>query len=76
MRLAMLGAIAVVVALVPSAGYAADCPADAFKASMAIWPLGAIKTGQTKTARHPCGRQITCVGGSFQPKTLRTCHWD
>jgi hypothetical protein len=52
------------------------CPASAFKASTAIWPLGALHTGETRTARHPCGKMITCVGGSFQPKVLRRCHWD
>jgi hypothetical protein len=62
--------------LVPSAGHAAQCPADPFKASKAIWNWGDLQTGETKTAKHPCGRQMTCTGGRFDPLIKRSCHWD
>jgi hypothetical protein len=65
------------VAFTPSAGHAQaqKCPASAFKASTAIRPFGALKPGETKTGWHPCGKQITCIGGNFHPKILRQCHW-
>jgi hypothetical protein len=73
----LASALAGFVLLASSASYAGKCPASAFKASTAIWKFGDIPTGQTRTARHPCGRQITCVGGKFNnPKILRQCHWD
>jgi hypothetical protein len=63
--------------LAPSAANAANrCPADPFKASKAIWNWGDLRTGETKTAKHPCGRQMTCIGGRFDPLVRRSCHWD
>ena len=63
-------------ALAPSAGHARSCPASALKASTAVWPFNALVTGQTKSAMHPCGRQITCTGGKWgPPQVLRQCHW-
>ena len=59
----------------PSTGYAGNCPADPFKASKTVWNWGILKTGQQATAVHPCGRKITCIGGSFQPDIKRSCHW-
>ena len=66
-----------IVLLTPSIGHAKRrrCPASAFKASTAVWKFGDFRTGETKTARHPCGRMITCTGGSYQPRVLRQCHW-
>ncbi len=75
--IAFLFLAAAMIALAPSGGHAKSCPANAFKASAAIWPFGAIETGETRTGTHPCGRQMTCVGGKFgPPKILRRCHWD
>jgi hypothetical protein len=77
MRTILVSALAGFTLLTSSASYADNCPASAFKASTAIWKFGDIPTGQTRTARHPCGKQITCVGGKFNnPKILRQCHWD
>ena len=58
------------------AAHASQCPADPFTASKAIWNWGDLLTGETKTAKHPCGRQMTCTGGKFNPVVRRTCHWD
>ena len=58
------------------AAHASRCPADPFSASKAIWNWGDLQTGETKTAKHPCGRQMTCTGGKFNPVVRRTCHWD
>lgn len=62
--------------LAPSVGHAMQCPADPFKASKAIWNWGDLQTGETKTARHPCGRLMTCTGGRFEPLVRRSCHWN
>ena len=53
-----------------SAAHAASCPSSAFRASTAIWKFGDIPPGQTRTARHPCGKQITCVGGKINPPAV------
>ncbi len=60
----------------PSFSWAKGCPADPYKASQAIWPLGALGWRQSATAMHPCGRKITCIGGRFDPDIKRSCHWD
>jgi hypothetical protein len=62
--------------LAASAAHAGQCPADPFKASKAIWNWGDIPTGQVRTGKHPCGRQMTCTGGKFEPLVRRSCHWD
>jgi hypothetical protein len=69
-------AFALTASLASAPAYAATCPANALKASTAIWAFGDIRYGQTKTAQHPCGRTITCNGGSFEPKVLRHCRWE
>ena len=76
--LAISIAFAIVVAiLAPTAVYAQRCPADPFTASKALWKWGDVRTGQTKTGRHPCGKQITCIGGRLEPTLVRRqCHWD
>jgi hypothetical protein len=56
--------------------HAGKCPADTFAASKAIWNWGDVPTGQVQTAMHPCGRQMTCIGGKFHPLVRRSCHWD
>jgi hypothetical protein len=77
MRLALMFAVTCAFVVAASPGHAASCPSNAFRASTAIWKFGDIPTGQTRTARHPCGKQITCVGGKINPpKILRRCHWD
>jgi hypothetical protein len=78
MRTVMFGIlVASIAVLAPTAVYAQRCPADPFKASTAIWKWGDIQTGQMKSARHPCGKQITCIGGRFEPTLVRRqCHWN
>jgi hypothetical protein len=68
-------AIAAGVMLVPSAAQAQRCPANANQASGAVWAWGTIRTGQTVTATHPCGRRIQCVGGERGSKESRSCRW-
>jgi hypothetical protein len=58
-----------------SAHAALSCPANATQASTAVWPDGKLPTGQTFTRMHPCGRQITCTGGSIADGTKRKCSW-
>jgi len=54
---------------------ALSCPANAAQASTAIWPDGKLPTGQTFTGTHPCGRPMTCTGGSIAAGTMRKCTW-
>ena len=70
------GGLLAIVACAPGAAQAGQCPANAFKASTAIWNWGDLQYGETRTATHPCGRRITCTGGKFQPKILRQCRWN
>jgi hypothetical protein len=67
--------IVIVSILAPSSSYAKECPADPYKASQVIWPLGALTYGKPATAVHSCGRKITCIGGKFDPDIKRSCHW-
>jgi len=60
----------------PSIAAAKDCPADARNASLALWPGGTIPTGKTVTGTHPCGRQLTCIGGVPGNFASRQCHWE
>lgn len=63
--------------LVPATGMAQKrnaCPADATKASSALWPSGSVKRGQTVTGKHPCGRNLECSGGAGKSQK-RTCRW-
>ena len=76
MRKGALLLIFVASVLASSSAFAGKCPADPFKASKTVWNWGILKTGQQATAMHPCGRKITCIGGSFQPDIKRSCHWD
>ena len=55
--------------------YARSCPADATRASYSLWPGGAIKSGATASAKHPCGRNIQCSGGSSVGSKTRSCKW-
>jgi len=52
------------------------CPADARAASKAVFPPGTLRTGREVTGTHPCGRQITCVGGIPGDLSSRQCHWE
>jgi len=54
---------------------ASSCPADATKASYSLWAKGTIKTGATASAKHPCGRQLQCSGGSSATSNTRSCRW-
>ena len=76
MRAIRLLMILIASLLLPSVAYAAKCPADPYKASQVVWPLGALTYRQPSTAVHPCGRRITCIGGKFDPDVKRSCHWD
>jgi hypothetical protein len=40
-----------------------------------VWAKGNIRTGQTVTGKHPCGRRITCTGGVLGSKGSRQCRW-
>jgi hypothetical protein len=51
------------------------CPADAAAASVAVWPTGSIRSGMSVTGAHPCGRRITCTGGSRNSPGTRQCRW-
>lgn len=50
------------------------CPSNDTRASVAIWPRGAISAGEEKTGAHPCGRRMTCIGGRDN-RSSRICHW-
>jgi hypothetical protein len=59
----------------PSLAQGQKCPVNANDASRSIWGSGSIGTGKTVTAMHPCGRQITCRGGSLRGRGARDCRW-
>jgi hypothetical protein len=66
----------VILGLAPSLTYAGACPANALKASQTIWGFGALTPDRPATARHPCGKEITCYGGKFPPhEQARRCYW-
>jgi len=69
---------AVAFGLILAAGlpaHAADCPANASKASYDMWPANTLRPGQTFTGKHPCGREMTCTGGQVNVKGSRVCRW-
>jgi hypothetical protein len=68
--------IALTLLAAPPLAHASDCPADARKASLALWPGGSIPTGKTVTGTHPCGRQLTCTGGVPGNFPSRQCRWE
>jgi len=72
--LLLLAAIPLLV-LMPSAGRAANCPANANAASFAVWPPNGIPTGKEVTGTHPCGRRIACTGGVPNQGRTRLCRW-
>lgn len=72
--IALAAAIAILAA--PSAVQAKGCPANPRNASLALWPGGSIRTGQTVTGTHPCGRKLTCTGGKPGVFASRQCRWD
>jgi hypothetical protein len=65
----------IIVLAAPSLAAAASCPANARTASLALWAGGTIPTAKTVTGTHPCGRQLTCVGGTPGNFASRRCHW-
>jgi len=69
-------AIAIAVLAAPCAAAADNCPPNARKASLALWPGGTIPTGKAVTGTHPCGRRITCTGGVPGNFASRDCRWD
>jgi hypothetical protein len=72
--LALAAAMTLLLAPMPAAA-AQKCPSSATSASTALWPKGSIRTGQSKTGTHPCGRRITCMGGVSTAKGSRSCRW-
>ena len=68
--------IAMILLATAGAAQAAPCPANARTASLALWPGDSIKTGKTVTGTHPCGRQLTCIGGIPGSFSSRECHWE
>lgn len=72
--IALAAAIAIFAS--PSIALAKDCPSNPRNASLALWPGGSIPTGKTVTGTHPCGRQLTCVGGIPGNFLSRECHWE
>jgi hypothetical protein len=74
MKLPLLPAL-VSLGLSCGAAQAASCPADAAKASYAIWYEGKLQMNVEATGTHPCGRQMTCTGGSVKRRVQRICHW-
>jgi len=76
LRTLVLTAIAVLIfTAVNYAAWANNCDVNATKASFAVWPENTIPTAQTVTGRHPCGRDLTCIGGQTGVKASRRCHW-
>jgi len=69
-------AVAIAIVGAPPRVEAKDCPANPRNASLVLWPGGTIPTGKTVTGTHPCGRQLTCVGGVPGNFASRECHWD
>jgi hypothetical protein len=57
------------------AAQAADCPANASKASYQMWAANTLRPGQTFTGKHPCGREMVCTGGQVNVKGSRVCRW-
>jgi hypothetical protein len=72
--LALAAAMTLLLAPAPAPA-AQKCPSDATSASIALWPKGSIRTGQSKNGTHPCGRRITCMGGVAIAKGSRSCKW-
>jgi hypothetical protein len=54
---------------------AGKCPANATEASRVIWRDRSIPHDQMRSAVHPCGKRITCSGGSSTRNTKRSCSW-
>jgi hypothetical protein len=74
-RLLILPAAAAAVLLAVATAQAQNCPADASKASRTLWASGSISTGKSVSGMHPCGRRITCTGGTSSGRGSRNCHW-
>jgi hypothetical protein len=53
----------------------AQCPSNATRASLAVWPAESIQTGKTVTGTHPCGKRIQCTGGRPGDLKTRSCRW-
>ena len=73
--LVMLSVATSAMAFAPSMAQAQTCPSNAVQASIVVWPMGNIRTGQTVTGTHPCGRRITCTGGNLNTPGSRVCSW-
>ena len=75
MKASLLAALAVSTIIMAAPARAANCPADPEKASFAIWNAGELKMNVEATGTHPCGRQMTCSGGSVKRQVKRICRW-
>jgi len=69
-------AAAAAIFAVSSAVEAKGRPVNPRNASLALWAGGTIPTGKTVTGTHPCGRQLTCIGGTPGNFSSRECHWE
>jgi hypothetical protein len=54
---------------------AQKCPANATEASYSVWGPNSIRTGQTVTGTHRCGRRLRCTGGTTNVRGSRNCSW-
>jgi hypothetical protein len=50
-----------------------SCPANATRASSALWNNNSLPRDVQVSGTHPCGRKITCRSGSGDYG--RTCWW-
>jgi hypothetical protein len=76
MKLTLLAAVtSLSLGLLTGGAQAASCPTDAAKASYAIWYAGQLTMKVEATGTHPCGRQMTCTGGSTKRRVERICRW-
>jgi len=75
MRLTLFAAMTAFLAVIASQANAASCPADPERASYAIWKVGELKMKVEATGKHPCGREMTCTGGSVKRQVKRICRW-
>jgi hypothetical protein len=76
MKLAMVFAFvtsAMICYLAPAE--AAGCPADPAKSSYSIWKAGELQMNVEATGTHPCGRPMSCTGGSVKRQVRRICRW-
>jgi|HubBroStandDraft_6_1064221.scaffolds.fasta_scaffold3889441_1 hypothetical protein len=76
MKLAVVFAIAASAMICAQApARAAGCAVDPAKASYSIWQKGELKMNVEAIGTHPCGREMSCSGGSIKRRVERICRW-